>query len=292
MVRTSLVSVCVLGLGVAMASAQETREKAPAAPAKKGYSQTGRGFSARRPPSVSVQIPSAGTSSFSGRSAAETLGLSPDPPDPRAPLVGLRVLVAELAAEPAAGKPPATGHAPADPLPTVHPEGTVDLDLSASAERLKEDLGKMGLRGRWEVFCNVQLSVAAGQVACLKIEREEPEITGVHAGQFRQGHSIQYKNTGFTLGVKPNVDRGGILTVDVKLESGRIGSDAEGVPIWRPEKGDAVSARPLHTMSSRNVVRVRDGKTVAVTRADRSLRGERRVLVVFLSTHIIQSKID
>jgi len=385
MVRTSLVLACVLGLGLSVAPAQDTREKAPARSAEKGpgglpvvrplpapgtapspapggspssprvrsgtdskyrqyaesmlkqYDKNNNGalekgewsqmsstwreadrngdgvitvdeltarlgemigrVPVRRgpstlPPPASVEMPSMGRAPSSGKPPAEMLGMSPEPLDPRAPTVGLRVLVAELAADLPWWKSPPPGQAPAGSLPASKLEGLVDLDLSASNEKLKEDLGKMGLRGRWESFRNVQLASAEGQVAYFQVGQSEPEIIGMTMTTFGRSNSIRYQNTGFVLGVQPHVDPGGIITVNVNVNASRIGSDEEGVPIWVSEKGETVTSRPVHTMVSRSVVRVPDGKTVAVAKVDRDVYGRRRGLIVFLSAQVVQAKSD
>jgi len=244
------------------------------------------------PPPASVEIPSMARPPSSGKPPAEMLGMSPEPLDPRAPTVGLRVLVAEPATDLPWWKSPPPGQAPAGSLPASKLEGLVDLDLSASNEKLKEDLGKMGLRGRWESFRNVQVSVAGGQVASLNIGQSEPEITGVTMTPFGRTNSVRYQNTGFLLGVQPHVDPGGIITVNVNVNASRIGSDDEGVPIWVSEKGETVAARPIHTTVWRGMVRVPDGKTVAVAKVDRDVYGRHRRLIVFLSAQVVRATND
>ncbi len=380
MVRSSLVMACVLGLWLGSVPAQETREKTPGEPAKKGEERAPAGKAAPAPvttpspapggsasglpdrtgmgsrlrslaesilkqhdknkngvlerdewsgmpsmfreadrngdgiitveelaarlaemnsripermrtrvsPPVSVEVPSPGGPSFSRRSAAEMPGMTSEPLNPLAPMVRVRVLIAELAADQAGSKSPAPNPAPAGPPPGAKLEGLVDLDLSASDEKLKEDLGKMGLRGRWEFFRNLQVSSADGQVTSLNIGQSEPQIAGVTVTQFGRTNMIQYRNAGLVLGVQPHVGPGGIITARVDLNLSRSGSDEEGVPIATTEKTGTAVARPVHKVLSQSVVRVPDGKTVAVSKVESGAGGRRRVLVVFLSAQVVK----
>jgi hypothetical protein len=214
-------------------------------------------------------------------------GMTSEPLNPLAPMVRVRVLVAELAADVPGSKSPAPSPA-AGPPPGAKLEGLVDLDLSASDERLKADLAKLGLRGRWEFFRNLQVSSAGGQVTSLHVGQSEPHITGVTVTQFGRTNSISHQHTGLVLGVQPHVVPGGIITVRVDLNLARSGSDEEGVPIAATEKTGTAVARPLHKVLSQSVVRIPDGKTVAVAKVESGAGGRRRMLVVFLSAQVVK----
>jgi len=252
------------------------------------FAEMTRSIPERRQPPVSIQVPSPGVPSFSRRSAAEMPGMTSEPLSPLAPTVRVRVLVAEFAADLPGSKSPAPSPAPAGPPPGVKLEGLVNLDLSASDEKLKEDLARLGLRGRWDFFRNVQVSSADGQVTSFNIGQSAPQIMGVHVTDLGRTHSIQYVNTGFILGVKPHVDPGGIVTVDVHVNASRSGSDEEAVPIAKSERTGTIAARPLHQLLSRSVVRVPDGKTVAVARVENGTGARTRVAVVFLSAQVVK----
>ena len=211
-----------------------------------------------------------------------------EPLNPLAPTVRVRVLVAELAADVPGPKSPAPSLAPAGAPPAAKLEGLVDLDLSASGERLKENLASLGLRGRWEFFRNVQVSSAGGQVASLHVGQSEPHVSGVTVTQFGRTNSISHQNAGLVLGVQPHVGPGTIITVRVDVNLSRSGSDEEGVPIATAEKTGTVVARPVHKVVSQSVVRVPDGKTVTVSRVESGAGGRRRVLVVFVSAQVVK----
>lgn len=259
-------------------------ERGPRVPDRPGW----RGPPA--PPPVSIPSPGMGRTPISGRATADMPRMSPGPLDPRAPTVGLRVLVAELAADAPGSKSPPPGTAPAGSAPGGKLEGPVDLDLSASSETLKEALGKMGLRGRWESFRNLQLCAADGQVAYAQVGLSEPTITGFAMSLYGRTNSIQYQQTGFIVGVQPHVDPGGIVTVNVDFNASRLGSDEEGVPIAVLEKADTIASRPIHKMLSQSIVRVPDGKTVLIAKVSRDVGARRRELIVFLSAQVVKGK--
>jgi len=225
---------------------------------------------------------------------SQAFSASAKPLDPHGPMVELRILVAELAAE-RAKKPAAAGPATAGAKSagSAMPGGLVEMDLAAPTETLKQDLAKIGLQGRWESFYAVQLASADGQAASLNLGHSVPQITGVTQAQFGRFNSMQYHNTGFIVGVVPHVDPGGVVTVEVDVNNSRIGSDDEGVPIFAPlegEKGERIVSHPIHQMLSRSVVRVPAGKTVVVVRAGREERGRGRELVILLSARVVEPK--
>lgn len=246
-----------------------------------------------------------GPSSSAGRTL-ETLGMSSKPLDPRAATVEMQLLIAESVADaglkpspsaaPAAGggKPrsasPKTPAAKPSAPPSDKQEGLVEIDLTASKEKIKEDLAKTGVRGRWESFQRVQLAAADGQVAFVDVGGSEPQIHGVHISQYGRTHSVQYLNAGLIIGAQPHVDPGGIVTVNVNVSASRIGSDDEGVPISESSSGETISSHPMHSIGSRSVVRVPDGKTVVVARLGSVAGGRHRELIILLSAHVTKAK--
>ena len=245
------------------------------------------------PPPFQAESRGIGVSASPDRLMSETLKMSDRPLDPRAPMVEIRMLVAELAADGAAKPSSPAGAAAAGGGKaggSGKPGGLVDLDLAASIETLKENLAKIGLRGRWESFRRVQLASADGQVASLNLGQSGPEITGVSMTQFGRTNMIMYQNTGFIVGVQPRVDRGGVVTVEVNVNGSRMGSGDEGVPIFISPEGEKIASHPVHQMLSRSIVRVPDGKTVLVARIGREEHGRRRELVILLSAQVSEPK--
>jgi hypothetical protein len=169
--------------------------------------------------------------------------------------------------------------------------GPVEIDLAASNEKVKEALGKMGLRGPWEVFRRLELSSADGQAAYIDVGQSEPTITGVNITTFGRTNSLSYKNTGFIVGAQPNVGPSGTITVEVDVSASRQGSDDEGVPIAAPAEGETVKSLPVHQVLSRSIVRVPDGKTVVVAAISQA-GARRRELVILLSARVVPRKAD
>jgi hypothetical protein len=223
---------------------------------------------------------------------SETFKMPDKPLDPHAPMVEMRILVAELAADGAAKTAAAAGPAKAGgkPAGSAKPGGLVELDLTAPAESLKDDLAKIGFRGRWESFYSVQLASAEGQTAHLNLGQSRPYITGVTSTSFGRTNSISYHNTGFIVGVQPRVDRGGIVTVQVDVNGSRIGSGEEGVPMFVSPEGEKIVSHPVEQMISRSIVRVPQGKTIVVARVGREEQGRRREMVILLSAQVCKLK--
>jgi hypothetical protein len=220
-------------------------------------------------------------SSFMG----ETFKPSDKPLDPKAPMVEIRVLVAELAT--AKTSPAAPGGKSAG---SHRPGALVEVDLAAPTESLQENLAKIGLLGRWEWFHNAQISIADGQRALLHLGHSLPQITGMTTSQFGRANSIRYERTGCVVGVVPRVDREGIIAVEVNVENSRMGSGDEGVPAFTSPEGEKTLSHPFRIIGCREVVRVAAGKTVVVARAGREEQGRRRELVILLSAHILELK--
>jgi hypothetical protein len=217
--------------------------------------------------------------------------MSAKPIDPHAPMVEILLLVAELAADgPGRTTSPAGSATSGKSAGSGKAGGVVDLDLAAPTESLKEDLAKLGLRGRWESCRKVQLSIAEGQSASLNLARSQPEITGVTTARFGRSNSIQYQNTGFSVSVQPRVDRSGIVAVEMSVNASRMGGGEEGVPIFVSPEGEKIASRPIHRVVSRSIVRVPKGKSVVVARLDGEERGRRGELVILLSARVAEPK--
>jgi hypothetical protein len=267
------------------------------------------------PPGISPAFDSAppppesrggGSSPSTASRILETLGMSAKPLDSRAATVEMRLLIAESVAD-AGPKPPpsaapSTGGgklriaSPKTPAakPTASPsdkqEGLVEIDLTAPREKIQEELAKIGIRGRWESVRRVQLAAADRQGAFVDIGGSQPQIHAVHISQYGRTHSVQYLNAGSIIGVQPQVDPGGIISVDVDVKSSRIGSDDEGVPMSKLPSGETIASHPIHSIVSRSIVRVPDGKTVVVARMGSVEGGRHRDLIILLSAQVTKSK--
>ena len=196
--------------------------------------------------------------------------------EPRAPLVSVQFVMAEVAPE-AAGKPEPT-------------KGTVSLgtlDLAASSERILEELRKIGVHGRLEVLYRVQLTTVDGQKAMFELGQQEPQITGVSMTQFGQTNSVTYTNTGLVLDIEPKVDASKKVSMKVNLSESRFGRADEGTPMSISAKGETIRARPIWNVTMQTAVNVPSGQTVLLSGLAAEDGPRKRQLMILVCPRII-----
>lgn len=259
MLRLSLAVALVLGVVLSAVSAQEGRERTRSRTVER---------SAERTPAASP-APAAGAE----RAAAA------------APIVSMQMVMVEVGSEAAEkagpGRQPASAEAPRGPA-TVGA-----LDLSASSEKILEELRKVGIRGRLDVLYRMTLTSADQQKATFQLGHTQPQISGISMTQFGQTNNIQYQNTGLLVEIQPRVDAAGIVSMTVKLEDSRIGRPEEGVPISVSTAGETTRAAPIHKFSMQTAVNVPSGKTIVLSGVSSEEGPRKSQLMVFLCPRII-----
>jgi len=259
MSRSLVIAALVFGVGLGAASAQETR---------RGEGRRSPERDPERAPAVRA-LPAA---------TAERPPAPERRPDPRAPLISVQFVMAEVIPD-AAGKPgpePAKGAVPVGAL-----------DLSAPSERILEELRQVGVHGRLEVLYRMQLTTVDRQKAMFQFGQQEPQITGVMQTQFGQTNSVQYTNTGLILEIEPKVEASGVVSMAVSLENSRFGPAEEGTPISIPAKGETIRARPVHSVSMQTAVNVPSGQTVVLSGLASEDGPRQRQLMVLVCPRII-----
>jgi type II secretory pathway component GspD/PulD (secretin) len=183
------------------------------------------------------------------------------PAEGRAPMVSVQMVMAELILEPAAKRerpsPQSSGSAKGGATISA-------LDLSAPDEKLREELRKLGIQGRFDVLYRINLAAADGQKTSLQLSGRQPQISGITMTQFGQTNNINMLNTGTTIEVQPRV-AGEVVSLTVSLEDSRLGPAEEGVPIAVPAKGETTRAAPIHNFSLRTAVNVPSGRTIVLS---------------------------
>lgn len=208
------------------------------------------------------------------------------PIDPRAPLVSVQLVMMEVVAD-VAEKTGSKTQTPASSDLTKTP-ATLPLDLSAPSEKILEELRKLGVRGRLDVFYRIQLTAADQQDATFQLGQREPRVVGVTISQFGQANRVDYLNTGLIVQVRPQV-AGGAVSTRVAIEESRVGRADEGIPISAPAKGEPVRAAPVHTRTMQTVVNAPNGQTIVLTGLTEEGNPHSRQVVILLCAHIVAS---
>jgi hypothetical protein len=256
MLRHSLAVALVLGVALSSVSAQEGRERTRSRTVERSVERTAPG-------------PAAGAE----RAAAA------------APIVSMQMVMVEVGSEAAdkagPGQPPASAESPRGPA-------TVGvMDLSASSEKILEELRKVGIRGRLDVLYRMTLTSADQQKANFQLAHQQPQISGISLTQFGQTNNITMLNTGLQVEIKPRVDAGGIVSMTIYLEDSRVGRDEEGVPLSVSSNGETVRTAPIHKFSMQTAVNVPSGKTIVLSGVISEEGPRKSQLMVLLCPRII-----
>jgi hypothetical protein len=213
------------------------------------------------------------------------------PLDPRVAMVSVQVVMLEVALE-AAPKPGAERQPAAVSEPAKANIALGAIDLSASNEKILEEAGKLGIRGRLEVIYRVQLATVDQQKAMVQFGQREAEISGVSVNQFGQMNSVTYVNTGLMLEIEPKVDPSGVVSMAVNLQDSRFGRVDEGTPLSISAKGETIRARPICNVTMKTVVNAPSGQTIALGGLVAEDGPRKRQLVVLIAPRIVAPSPD
>jgi hypothetical protein len=208
------------------------------------------------------------------------------PIDPRAPLVSVQLVIAEVVADAAeqAGpkpQPPALSDLGKSPA-------TLPLDLSVPSEKILEELRKLGLRGRLDVLYQIQLTTVDQQSASFQLGQRQPRVVGVSMSQFGQANSVDLLNTGLIVQIQPQVAGGNVAT-KVTIEESRLGRAEEGIPVSVPSKGEPVRAAPVHSRTLQTAVNAPSGQTIVLSGTTAADGPRKRYLMILLCARIVPS---
>jgi hypothetical protein len=280
----------VLGVGLSAAFAQEL----PRAETRSRSAERG----AERPPAVRALPPVDGemarppeiyvvpsSPAFARPTPSGDRARLPERPiDPRAPLVSVQLVMAEVVPEAGAKAGPEPQTQASSELARGLP--TLPLDLSAPSEKIIEELRKLGMRGRLDVFYRIQLTTADQQSASFHFGQSQPQIVGISLTTFGQTNNLQYTNTGLRVEIQPRV-AGGIVAMKVNLQDSRLGRGEEGVPISVPAKGETIRSAPIHEFTLQTTVNVPNGQTIVLSGLISEDGPRKRQLMVLLCPRII-----
>jgi hypothetical protein len=213
------------------------------------------------------------------------MGVPEKPVDPRAPLVTVQVVMLEVVPETPA-KPGPERRLPAS---AESPKGVATLsalDLSASNEKILEELRKSGVRGRLDALWRISLTSADQQKAMFQFGQREPQIRGTTINQFGQMSNIEMINTGLLVEIQPRVI-GEIVSIAVKLDGSRLGGAEEGVPVSVSSKGETTRVAPIREFNMHTAVNVPSGQTIVLSGMTQEDAPHKRQLMVLLCPRIV-----
>jgi hypothetical protein len=242
MLRTSLVAALVFGIGLGAALAQETTQKKREKTRSRTVEKSEERPSAVRPAPAETPAP---------EKRAEG----------RAAMVSVEMVMAEAILEPAAK------HDRPSPASAPSAKGGPALgaiDLSGPDEKLREELRKLGVRGRVDLLYRINLTAADGQKTSLQLNQAQPQIAGINMSQFGQTNNIQITNTGTSIEIEPRV-AGETVALKVSLNDSRFGAAEEGVPLAVTAKGETTRALPIRNFTLATAVSVPSGQTIVLS---------------------------
>ncbi len=239
-----------------------------------------RGETTRPQPTTVAPVPEATQPTRFGSRTSQT----ERPLDPRAPLVSVQLVMVEVAPESDKAGTEAKV-APSSLL--AGGAAMLEIDLSAPSEKILDELRKLGVRGRLDVFCRIQLAAADRQAASFQVDGRVPQVIGVNMSQFGQSNNVNYLNTGLKVEILPEV-AGNTVLAEVSLDGSRLGRADDGIPLSTSAKGEVVArAAPIHSCRLKTTVNVGAGKTIVLGGMTENDGKSTRQLVLLLCPRIV-----
>ncbi len=128
-------------------------------------------------------------------------------------------------------------------LNRINPElGFGGFVFSASSNSVSALLRALQESRRLEVLSRPQVTALDNQEAIIQVGQRVPRVQSTNITQFGQQNSVVYENVGIILQVRPRVSPDGMVVMEIQAEKSKVGSEAEGIPIFTGLDGSVVRA--------------------------------------------------
>ena len=168
-------------------------------------------------------------------------------------------------------------------LNRINPElGFGGFVFSASSSSVSALLRALQENRRLEVLSRPQITALDNQVAIVQVGQRVPRVANTQISTFGQTNTVVYEDVGIILQVQPRVSPDGMVVMIVEATKSKVGSEAEGIPIFTGVDGSVVRAPRIDQIFARSTVAAASGQTIVLSGllAKESFDVHRRVPII------------
>lgn len=151
-------------------------------------------------------------------------------------------------------------------LNRINPElGFGGFVFSASSNSVSALLRALQESRRLEVLSRPQVTALDNQQAIIQVGQRVPRVQSTQVTTFGQTNSVTYENVGIILQVRPRVSPDGMVVMEIQAEKSKVGSEAEGIPIFTGVDGSVVRAPRIDQITAYSTVAAASGQTIVLS---------------------------
>ncbi len=168
-------------------------------------------------------------------------------------------------------------------LNRINPElGFGGFVFSASSSSVSALLRALQENRRLEVLSRPQITALDNQLAIVQVGQRVPRVANTQISTFGQTNTVVYEDVGIILQVQPRVSPDGMVVMNVEATKSKVGSEAEGIPIFTGVDGSVVRAPRIDQIFARSTVAAASGQTIVLSGllAKESFDVHRRVPII------------
>lgn len=151
-------------------------------------------------------------------------------------------------------------------LNRINPElGFGGFVFSASSNSVSTLLRALQESRRLEVLSRPQVTALDNQQAIIQVGQRVPRVQSTNITTFGQQNSVTYEPVGIILQVRPRVSPDGMVVMEIQAEKSKVGSEAEGIPIFTGVDGSVVRAPRIDQITAYSTVAAASGQTIVLS---------------------------
>lgn len=151
-------------------------------------------------------------------------------------------------------------------LNRINPElGFGGFVFSASSDSVSTLLRALKENRRLEVLSRPQITALDNQEAIIRVGQRVPRVQTTNITQFGQQNTVVYEDVGIIMQVRPRVSPDGMVVMEIQAEKSKVGSEAEGIPIFTGVDGSVVRAPRIDQITAYSTVAAASGQTIVLS---------------------------
>lgn len=136
------------------------------------------------------------------------------------------------------------------------------LVLSAGSENINVLIRALKDSRRLEVLSRPQVMALNNQSAFIQVGQKVPYIINTTFSTFGQVNSVELKDVGLIMMVKPRISPDGNVVMEIDAEKSEVGDESEGITIAVNEDGEEVRQPRINVTTASTTVSADNGETI------------------------------
>lgn len=162
-----------------------------------------------------------------------------------------------------------------------------ERDLSGPADKVMERIRSLKKDGTLGSLKSVQLGAVDNQRVNARVGESKPFVVGMNVTRVGIAqNTIQYRDMGMTVAVKPRVGMDGQLAIEVEVEESRMNTPESGVALGTTDKG-TINAAEFIQASLRSTVKVASGHAVLAQGVKTESKSQNAQTLIIVTARIL-----